>query len=139
MGLDGEEKKKTVVPAGMQFLANEMLADGESFISQQIDRQSIVSPVDKRSTAIDINALYVVLRMLGFHCSAADQGEMRTWLLEQECFASGPDFVEQHIIFIDRAKLLAALKKYKGVAATGRYKERDEVSRMIEAEYEGFS
>ena len=115
-----------------------MLAVGESFISQQIDREAIVNPADKSTTVIDINSLYVVLRMLGFYCSPADQGEMRTWLLEEGCYASGPDFWEQHVIFIDRVKLIAALKKYKQ-AVTGRYKERDEVSRMIEAEYEGFS
>jgi hypothetical protein len=38
---------------------------------------------------------------------------MRTWLLNKGCFASGPSFLEKHVIFIDRAKLIEALKEYK--------------------------
>ena len=73
----------------------------------------MVSREDKSSQVLDLNSLVVVMRMLGYHCSLADQAEMRTWLLNQGCFASGPSFLEKHVIFIDRGKLIAALKEHK--------------------------
>ena len=59
--------------------------------------------------------------MLGYHASIADQAELRTWLLNEGCFAQGPDFLEKHVIFINRQKLIEALKKYK----SGHYKEQE--------------
>jgi len=51
--------------------------------------------------------------MLGFHCTLADKAELRTWLLNNNCFTEGPNFLEKHIIFIDKELLINALKDYK--------------------------
>jgi len=90
-----------------------MVAVGERFIMQQIDRQAVVNPDDKTRQDVDINALVVILRMMGFYCSAADTSELRTWLLDNDCLSAGPDFIEQHMVFVDRARLINALKRYK--------------------------
>ena len=51
--------------------------------------------------------------MLGFHASSTDVHELKTWLLDNDCFISGPDFEEDHIILIIRDRLLELLKAEK--------------------------
>ena len=60
------------VPLCIKFLANEMIALGESFLTQTIDRQSVASTEDKSRQVLDLNSVVVVMRMLGYHCSLAD-------------------------------------------------------------------
>ena len=62
---------------------------------------------------MDINSVVVVLRMLGFICSQIDRAELRTWLLNNNCFTQGPDFLEKHVIFIDKDLLIGKLKELK--------------------------
>ena len=89
---------------------------GEHFICQQIDNQCIENPIrveDEVIPVLDINALEILLRMLGFHASTTDIHELKTWLLDNDCFISGPDFDEDHIILIIRDRLLELLKLEK--------------------------
>ena len=51
--------------------------------------------------------------MLGFICSKSDRAELRTWLLNNNCFTQGPDFLDKHVIFIDKETLINGLKAYK--------------------------
>ena len=74
-----------------------MVSVGEKFIMQQFNRQAVQNTDDRERQDVDINAIVVILRMLGFQCSAADTSELRTWLLDNDCFAAGPDFIEQHV------------------------------------------
>lgn len=79
--------KSRSVPLCIKFLANEMVALGDAFLSQTIDRHSIVNHEDRTRQIIDLNSLTVVMRMLGYYTSLADQAELRTWLLNNGCFA----------------------------------------------------
>lgn len=103
---------KKTTPASIKFLANEMLSMGENFMSQTLERHCIISATTKMKV-IDINSILVVLRMLGFNSSQADRAELRTWLLNNRCFAEGPNFLEKHIIFIDSKRFVKAMKEYK--------------------------
>ena len=62
---------------------------------------------------VDINSLIMVLRMLGFQTSTAEQSELITWLANNQCIYRGPDAVDTHIILVDRDKLINALDNFK--------------------------
>ena len=93
---DEVKLKKDFTPVGIKFLANEMMAVGESFLIQTIEGQCITHIGDQFGKVMfELDSLIILMRMLGFLSSSGDKAEMKAWFMNKNCIIKGPTYHNQ--------------------------------------------
>lgn len=97
-----------IIPAPVRFLANEVSILGDQFVSQTIEKHSMVDENGK--VLIEFDSLIQSLQRFEYICSKEDRNELRTWLFNSGLFVSAPRYYDRHSIFISVDALLKALR-----------------------------